>query len=87
MMVALGVGRPIVASAIGLFKELLEDGKHGYLVPQQNPQALAAALQKLIENTDLRLNMGQNVRQLGNDIPDWAEIGRMTTDVYAKLKS
>ena len=87
MMVALGVGRPIVASAIGLFKELLEDGKHGYLVPQQDPQALAAALQKLIENTDLRLNMGQNVRQLGNDIPDWAEIGRMTTDVYAKLKS
>lgn len=82
MMVALSIGRPIVASKIGLFAELLEDGTHGRLVPQNDPEALAQALAQLIEDGPLRLQMGQNVRTLGAVIPGWNEIAQRTLALY-----
>jgi len=85
LMVALSVGRPIVASKIGLFAELLEDGKHGSLVPIDDPAALAQALSILIENPSLREETGKNVLALRNAIPDWQEIGVMTGNLYTKL--
>jgi len=87
MMVALSVGRPIVASKIGLFAELLEDGTHGYLVPQENPAALAKALTDLVNNPQGRLSMGANVHQLGTSIPSWNDIGATTTTLYQQAIS
>ncbi len=39
-------GRPVVASAIGGLKELIENGRNGLLVPPNDPGALAGALQQ-----------------------------------------
>jgi glycosyltransferase involved in cell wall biosynthesis len=82
LMVALSIGRPIVATRIGLFAELLEDGKHGFLTPMEDTDALAAAIAKLVENKSLRLEMGENVRVLGNSVPGWDEIARTTSELY-----
>jgi glycosyltransferase involved in cell wall biosynthesis len=41
-------GRPVVASAIGGLRELIESGRNGLLVPPDDPGALAAALQEAI---------------------------------------
>lgn len=87
MMVALSIGRPIVASKIGLFAELLEDGTHGLLVPQENPEALAQALATLIEDAPRRITMGKNVLALGKAIPDWTEIGKRTAALYQQAIS
>ena len=38
-------GRPVVASAIGGLRELIDSGRNGLLVPPNDPKALAAALQ------------------------------------------
>ncbi len=86
LMLALAVGRPIVASRIGLFSELLEDGTHGYLVSQDNPEELAVALAKLATDDALRVRMGQNVRALAEAIPSWQEIGTRTTALYADAR-
>lgn len=87
LMVSLAVGRPIIASKIGLFKELLEDGQHGILTEPDNPQNLAQAITTLAENKELRKKMGENVLQLGKDIPDWTEIGKRTIDLYQSIKT
>ncbi|CAN5175383.1 glycosyltransferase family 4 protein [soil metagenome] len=85
LMVALAIGRPIVATRIGLFAELLEDGKHGYLVPPEAPAALAEALTRLVENPPMRIRMGHDVRELGHSIPAWDTIARTTDQLYTQL--
>ncbi|MEM7044983.1 MAG: glycosyltransferase, partial [Pseudomonadota bacterium] len=41
---AMAAGRPVAASDVGGHKELIEDGKTGYLFPAGDPKALAACL-------------------------------------------
>lgn len=49
----LAAGLPVVASALGGNLEIIQDGKTGLLVPPQDPQALAAALIKLLSDDAL----------------------------------
>ena len=87
LMVGLQTARPIVASRIGLFAEMLTDGKHGYLVPPDEIEPLADALGKLIASKSRREEMGQNVANLCKEIPTWNAIARMTLDAYAGSSS
>jgi glycosyltransferase involved in cell wall biosynthesis len=85
LMLALAAGRPIVASNIGLFAELLVDGRHGALVEPGNPSALAAALMPLISDPAKRLAIGSEVEALHQRIPAWSEIARRTAAIYQDL--
>lgn len=79
---ALQHGKPIVASRLGSFAELLEDGVHGRLVPPDNPQALADALAALLCDAEARTRMGQAVAQLAATIPGWDVIAERTLALY-----
>jgi glycosyltransferase involved in cell wall biosynthesis len=48
---ALASGKPVVASRVGGIPELLTDGENGYLVPAEDPAALAGALAKALGRT------------------------------------
>lgn len=85
LMVALSIGKPIVASRIGLFKELLNDGEHGYLIEQEDANALADALEKLVCDAALRQEMGRNVIALGQSIPSWNDIALTTQKAYESI--
>lgn len=87
LMAALSVGRPILASRIGLFAELLEDGKHGFLVPQDDPAALAAALERLVADDATRAAMAANVRALAAAIPSWGAIATQTATLYQSAQA
>jgi len=82
LMLAIPAGRVIVASNIGLFRELLEDGRHGALVSPDDPAALADALAPLIADRQRRCSAARSVRELAGTIPAWKDIGRMTEKVY-----
>ncbi len=84
LMQLIPVGRAVIASRIGLFAELLEDGKHGYLIEQNSPEDLMQAMSNLINNKDLCTDMGKNVAKLQDALPSWQEIGRLTCDIYGK---
>lgn len=43
-------GKPVVATAVGGLREVLEDGRSGVLVPPQDPPALARALEALLRD-------------------------------------
>jgi glycosyltransferase involved in cell wall biosynthesis len=60
---AMMAGLPIVATRVGGVQELVEEGTMGFLVPPEAPEALAAAIQKLLDGEDLRHKMGQAGRE------------------------
>ncbi len=58
---AMAMGKPIVSTRRGMLEELVEDGVTGILV-EEEPEALAAALEKMVLAPDLRLAMGEAAR-------------------------
>jgi glycosyltransferase involved in cell wall biosynthesis len=85
LMAALRYGRPIIASRIGGFAELLTHGRHGVLVPPGDVGALAAAMARLCADGQERAAMGAAVADLGAAIPGWEEIARRTGNLYRSL--
>lgn len=53
-----GCGRPVVASRVGGIPDIVAEGETGLLVPPSDPDALAAALAKLLGDEDLRTSFG-----------------------------
>lgn len=56
---SMNAGLPVVATAVGGNPELVVDGVTGYLVQAGDPRAFAAKLVTLLENADLRRQMGR----------------------------
>jgi len=60
---AAAAGKPIVATATGGLRDIVIDGETGLLVPPEDREALAAALQKLISDAGLRERLGAGAKQ------------------------
>jgi glycosyltransferase involved in cell wall biosynthesis len=60
---SLAAGKPIVATAVDGTPEVVVDGKTGLTVPPGNPQALAAAVCRLLQEPELRQALGSAGRQ------------------------
>jgi glycosyltransferase involved in cell wall biosynthesis len=84
LMTAFTFGRPVVASAIGAFSEMLEDGRHGLLVPPDDPAALATAMATVIADPEGRLRMTAEMARLGAAIPSWTAIAEQTVGLYRR---
>lgn len=56
---ALTLGRPVVATRAGAFVEIVEDGVTGFLVPVENPTALAAALTRVLHEPGLAARLAE----------------------------
>ncbi len=59
---AMAAGLPIVATAVDGNAEAVTDGDNGFLTPPGDPQAMAAALLRLLEDPVLALGMGNASR-------------------------
>jgi L-malate glycosyltransferase len=72
---------PVVATPVGGNPELVTDGVHGYLVPVDDPAALAAAMEKVAADEALRRRLGDagRARVMGEFSFD------RTTDAYEAI--
>ena len=59
---AMAAEKPVVATDIGGIPEVVKDGETGYLAPPKNPEALAQAIIKLIQNPTDAKAMGTQGR-------------------------
>jgi glycosyltransferase involved in cell wall biosynthesis len=60
---AAAAGKPIVASDIGGLRDIVADGETGFLVPPEDREALAGAMQRLIGDAELRGRLGAAARE------------------------
>ena len=60
LMEALASGRPVVTTSISGIPELVENERNGLLVPPGDAEALAAALERVLSNPQMRADMGRN---------------------------
>jgi glycosyltransferase involved in cell wall biosynthesis len=56
---AMACGKPVVATEAGGIPEVVEDGLTGLLVPVRDPEAMAAAIIRLLHDAGLRRQMGE----------------------------
>lgn len=93
---AMACETPVVASAVGGIPEVVEHGDTGLLVPaetldhaeleprhpEQFARDLAAAVNTLIDDPDLRASMGRRARERVEQQFSWTSIARQTLDFY-----
>jgi len=57
-------GKPIIATDIPGCREIVHPDQNGILIPPHKPEALAQAIQKLLEDPALRQKMGDAGRSI-----------------------
>lgn len=75
-MEAMACGVPVISTPVGRIKEYLFPGFNGYFFPQGNVNALAKQIAFLIENRELREQMGLSARQTAMKKFRWFETTR-----------
>ncbi len=80
---AMAHGRPVVATSVGGFLDLVVDGETGVLVPPGDVRALRAALLRLLSDRDLRRRLGTAARERARQHFSWDRITERTLAVYA----
>jgi len=84
LLEALAYGKPVVASNVGGIPDMLEDGKTGLLFRPGNADELARKLIILLQNNELRNEMGRAGRQRAEEFT-WDKIADMTVKVYREI--
>lgn len=79
---AMASGTPVVASETGGLAYLVKDGETGYHVPAGNPQALAQRLVQILENDDLRAQLGVQAAEYAKEF-SWTIIVDQILEMYA----
>jgi glycosyltransferase involved in cell wall biosynthesis len=70
---AMAYGLPVIATTAGAAREIVTDGVDGFLVPPEDPNALAAALQALLDDRDRLRAMSLAARARYERHPTWAQ--------------
>jgi glycosyltransferase involved in cell wall biosynthesis len=81
---ALAFGRPLVLSDVGGFPEVAELGA-AKLSPAENPDALAQALQELLDDPTERERLAAGALEAARGRYSWDQIGRKTVALYERL--
>jgi glycosyltransferase involved in cell wall biosynthesis len=97
LMEAAACGVPVAATAVGGVPELIADGATGLLIPPHDAGALAAALERLIGEPELRARLGMAARRRAEEkfsvrvqvdrlLALWSEIlaGESTPTVFVR---
>lgn len=82
---AMGCEIPCVVTNIGGMKEVVVDGETGYIAPPANPDALADALIRVLENPEAARKMGKAGQERAKKLYAWEAITENLIRYYEML--
>ncbi len=82
---AAAAGLPLVATDVPGCREVVQAGENGFLVPPRDAAALAEALARLAEDTELRATYGRASRRLAEAAFGIGRVTEETLSVYREL--
>jgi len=85
LLEAMASGAPVVASDIGGYREVIDDGRQGMLVAPEDPQALAAALVSLLHNPARRHEMSVQGREKAGQYA-WPVVAARVLEYYQSVR-
>ncbi|MEO0116011.1 MAG: glycosyltransferase family 4 protein [candidate division WOR-3 bacterium] len=84
LLEAMACGKPVVASNIPGYQEVVSDGEDGFLVPPRSPKAIAEAIIRICQDEEKRREMGEAGRRKALTY-SWENIGKKVEEFYKKL--
>jgi glycosyltransferase involved in cell wall biosynthesis len=84
LLEAMLAGLPVVACRVSAIPEVVADGESGLLVPPDDPEALAAALERVLADTSLARRLGEGGRERARTEFSVERMASATADVYRR---
>lgn len=84
---ALACGIPVIASSVGGFKEIIEDGRDGLLIEPKNNEAIASAIIRILGDHKLAETLAVNGRKKVERLYTMDKCLKETEAVYLRTKS
>lgn len=84
LLEAMASGKPIVASAIKGYRDLITYGQEGFTVSPKDPEMLKENILKLIKDKDLRKRMGEKGLIKSREY-SWDKVVKKIEDCYKKV--
>ncbi|BAZ43951.1 group 1 glycosyl transferase [Chondrocystis sp. NIES-4102] len=78
---------PVIATKIGGMTEIVDDQVNGLLTDPGDPQALAAAMLKIVDNPQFALGMGKAGREKVLQSYSWEQIAENLNSHYAAIEA
>jgi glycosyltransferase involved in cell wall biosynthesis len=85
LLESMGYGIPIVATRVGGNPEVVEEGRTGYLVPVKDNRTLVDRIVNLLQNQELRRNMGKEGRLRAERKFQMPDVAIRYLDIYKGL--
>jgi glycosyltransferase involved in cell wall biosynthesis len=82
---AMASGLPVIATSVGGTPELIAHGETGLLVPPRAPLELARAIETIINDPSLRVELGRRARRRIEERFSWDKCVREHEDLYRGL--
>jgi glycosyltransferase involved in cell wall biosynthesis len=83
---AMSAGLPVVATAVGFVPEVVKDGVLGYVVPPRDVPALAAAVERVINDRQRAAQMASAAQQAVRDLYSTDAMVDKIVAVYASIR-
>jgi glycosyltransferase involved in cell wall biosynthesis len=87
MMEALAGALPVVTTATSGMKDVIRDGDNGLLVPVRDPQAIVAAVERLISDAKLRIALATRAQQDVKANHTWEASSQKVLAAYESLRA
>ncbi|MFC7047039.1 glycosyltransferase family 4 protein [Halobacteriaceae archaeon GCM10025711] len=81
---AVSFGKPVVASTAGDFPSLVEQSGSGVVVPPRDPDRLATAIARVLDDDEARREMAANSREMGTKL-SWENIAERHVELYERI--
>jgi glycosyltransferase involved in cell wall biosynthesis len=85
LLEAAACGRPLIATNVPGCREIAREDVNALLIPSDDSEALATAIETLMKNRDLRIRFGDASRQIVTSEYSSTRIGGETVALYSRL--